>query len=424
MSIIKRKKQRRLASQNALANTSWPMIHCDPQGSKTSPYAGPTQEDTSVILAQLDSDVILMLSTPNAIYVQEAVNYVKAFHPETLELLATSPNLEAVFPFFAGGNLDEEGYLWFTANNRVARLSPDLSEVVWSELLEPSGQAYNTCCFLPDGNFLVTTSIAAHVLSSKLTDGTFKVISSLDLYSIMWNEEHVYPFSPIMPRPVSDEEGGLYFTSDGFMSKLFYDQETQTISPNVIWAVPHEERDASFNLSDAVVVSNRVYAAAIPQENNAMQVYSVDCTSGEVEGTCIPFPDAIGYISAHCVGAVPDKNMLIVICNTPDLTGGMAAVDATTMEVLWQALIAQIGASFCCSSVSNRGYLISTDPEDGMLKYWAINLDDGSQTVLHQYPSDVIPSASLASIGYDGRLYYPNPTPGLAMIQDTNNTNN
>jgi hypothetical protein len=116
--------------------------------------------------------------------------------------------------------------------------------------------------------------------------------------------------------------------------------------------------------------------------------------------------------------------MLIVICNTPDLTGGMAAVNATTMEVLWHSPIAQIGGAFCCSSVSNRGYIISRDPNDGMLKYWAINLDDGSQTVLHQYASDVDPNVSLASIGYDGKLYYPNPTPGFAMIQDINNTNN
>lgn len=418
MKTLRRKRRLKTDSQNGLANTTWPMIHCDPQGTKTSPNAGPISEDANVILAELSSDVILMISTPDVLYVQEAENYVKAFNPDTLELIATSPSLEATFPFFAGGTLDENGYLWFTANDRIARLSPDLSEVVWSESLEPSALAYNTCCFLPDGNLLVTTSLAAHIISPELVNGTFKIISSLDLGSITWNGEQVYPFYPIMPRPVSDEKGGLYFTSNGFMSKLIYDENTQRILPECVWAVAHGANDVSFNLSDAVLVSNSVYAAAKPGDTSAMNIYSVEKDSGKLTGICIPFPDAIGYTSAHCVGAVADKGILIVICNTPDLTGGMAAIDAETMELIWHAPIAVIGGAFCCSSVSNHAYIISRDPEDSLLKYWAINLDDGSQTVLHQNPSDVDPTVSLPSIGYNGTLYYPNPTPGFARITD------
>jgi len=418
MSIKLRKKRLKATTQDALASTTWPMIHCDPQGTKTSPNSAPTQAEAATITTDLDSDVILMLSTPELIYVQEAENYVKAFDPQTLELIATSPSLDATFPFFAGGTLDDSGYLWFTANNRIARLSPDLSEVVWSDTLEPSELPYNTCCFLPDGNFLVTTCLAAHVISSELTNGTFQVLSSLDLGALTWNGEQVFTYYPIMPRPVSDDQGGLYFTTNGFVSKLVYDEETQAVLPQVIWAVPHEERDLSFNLSDAVLVSNRVYAAAKPQDTNAMQVYSMENSLGGDVETCIPFPDAIGAISAHCVGAVADKEILIVICNTTDLTGGMAAVDATTMEIIWNVPMANIGGAFCCSSASNKAYIINRNPEDSMLKYWAIDLDDGTPTLLHQYYSDVDPSASLPAIGYNGRLYYPNPTPGLAMLQD------
>ncbi len=417
---VTRKNQKRLKTNDALADTSWPMIHCDPQGTKTSPYAGPSMKDAPTILAQLDSNVILMLSTPKVIYVQEAMNYVKAFDAETLDLLYTSPNLGATFPFFAGGSLDANGYLWFTANNRIARLSPDLSEVVWSEYFQPEDKAFNTCCFLPDGNLLATSSTAAHVIDPEINNGTFSVISTLNLSALTWNGQQVYTDIPIMPRPVRDDQNGLYFTSAGFVSKLEYDVSTQKILPNVIWAVPHNERADFFSLSDAVVVSSNVYAAAKPTDNYAMEVYRIDSTAGFVLGICTPFPEAIGYSSAHCVGAVSDKNILIVICETPDLTGGMAAVDATSMEVLWHAPLANIGGAFCCSASSNKAYIINRDPNDSMLKYWAIDLDNGETTILHQYPSDTDPAISLSSVGYEGRLYYPNPTPGFAMIQDSN----
>ena len=416
---VTKKNQKRLKTNDAMANTSWPMIHCDPEGTKTSPYLGPSMKDAPTILAELDSDVILMLSTPKVIYVQEAENYVKAFDAETLELLYTSPGLGATFPFFAGGSLGENGYLWFTANNQIARLSPDLSEVVWSERFEPENKAFNTCCFLSDGNLLVTCSTTAHVINPELKNGTFEVISTLDLSDLTWAGKQVYTDIPIMPRPVRDDQNGLYFTSTGFVSKLEYDESAQSIVPNVRWAVPHNERADFFSLSDAVVVDFNVYAAAKPTDNYAMEVYRIDIRSGEVLGICTPFPEAIGYSSAHCVGAVSDKNILIVICETPDLTGGMVAVDATSMKVLWHVRLANIGGAFCCSSSSNKAYIINRDPNDSMLKYWAIDLDNGETTILHQYPSDTDPAISLSSIGYEGRLYYPNPTPGFAMIQDS-----
>lgn len=411
-------KQQQRTSELSLAKTTWPMIHCDGHGSKSSPNSGPTQENAQAIFAQLDSDVILMLSTPDVIYVQEAINYIKAFNQKTLELINTSPSLDATFPFFAGGTLDNEGYLWYTANNRIARLSPSLNEVVWSERFEPSDVPYNTCCFLPDGNLLVTSCSAAHVVSPQLNEGTFKIVSSLDLSKITWKNQQVYPFYPVMPRPVVDNQGGLYFTSNGFVSKLFYNQKKQEIDANLVWAKPHKKSDASFNLSDAVLQLNYVYAAAKPQDDTAMQIYGFDKTTGEVLGTCIPFPKAIGASSVHCLGGVKEKNILIAICYTEDLSGGMVAIDATSLKVLWHTPIAVIGGAFCCSSVSNRAYIISRDPKDLLLKYWAINLDDGTKTILYQYPSDIDPAVSLSSIGYQGRLYYPNPSPGLTMIQN------
>ncbi len=413
-----KRKRKEVLNPDQLANTTWPMIHCDAQGTKTSPNSGPTQKDATTVLAELSTDVILMLSTKNRIYVQEAENYVKAFHPETLELMEQSESLEATFPFFAGGTLESNGNMWFTANNRVARLSPDLKEVIWSESFEPADLPFNTCCFLPDGNLLVTSCLAAHVISPELKNGTFEIISSLDLGALRWEGEQVFVYYPVMPRPVSDEDGGLYFSSNGFVSKLHYDSKSKSILPEILWAVPHDEDDVSFNLCDPVLVDSNVYAVAKPSDTEAMKVYSIDSTTGNLIGTCIPFPEAIGYVSAHTIGAVAEKNMLIVICQTPDLTGGMVGIDATTLNVLWQAPLANIGGAFCCSSVSNRAYIINRDSNDSMLRYWAIDLDNGAQTVLHQYPSDTDPSVSLASIGYDGRLYYPNPTPGFAMIQD------
>ena len=419
---ITKKNQNRQVTNDEMANTSWPMIHCDPQGTKTSPFAGPSMKDAPTILAKLDSDVILMLSTPKIIYVQEASNYVKAFDAESLELLYTSPSLGATFPFFAGGTLDANGFLWFTANNQVARLSPNLKEVVWSEHFEPENKAFNTCCFLSDGNLLVTCSTTAHVINPEIKNGSFEVISTLDLSELTWNGQQVYTDIPIMPRPVRDSQNGLYFTSTGFVSKLEYDESTQRILPHVIWAVPHNEKAEFFSLSDAVVVSSSTYAAAKPTDDYAMQVYRIDSNTGNVLGICTPFPEAIGNSSAHCVGAVSDKNILIVICEASDLTGGMAAVDATTMDVLWHAPIANIGGAFCCSESSNRAYIISRDANDLMLKYWAIDLDNGEMTILHQYPSTSDPTISLASVGYEGRLYYPNPTPGFAMIKDSLST--
>lgn len=415
--LMKRRKTREKSPYNQLADTSWPMIHCDPEGSKLSNFPGPEQDRAKLLQKEIDTDVILIIPTADYLYVQEAENFVRAYDPQSLQLLHEA-NLNATFPKLGGGTLDKEGYLWFTANNQVVRLSPDLSECIWSDAFPPARLPYNSCCFLPDGNLLVTSCAAAHVISSKLEDNSFRLISSLDLSALTFNGQKAFPFVPILPRPVMDESGNLYFSTISCICHLHYDQSTQRIAPELKWAFPVQAPDAAFNMADPILMNGKVYAAAIPGEAQPMHIYCLDKDTGALISSGTPFPNALQAGAAHTLGCIPEEDKVVVICNTENYTGGMAAMNGQSLEVLWHAAMAQIGAAFCMSKPSQRAYIIHYDAEAQLLQYSAINTNNGEMSLLSDYPSEIPPNVSLPSIGYDGRLYYPNPSPGFAMIED------
>ncbi len=393
--------------RNALATSAWPMIHGGPDGCKSSPLPAPTTGPVTIDRFAGSSASIVTTIDDGLIYLQAGIKFVYCFADDNLEQPIEQVELDASFPAVGGNTVDKEGHVFLTRFGRLMRFDRGLKNPVLSAKLAPADALYNAVGFLADGNLLVTSSTTAHVVSPNDDDGEMPVLSTTDLSQLTYNGKLLFAPIGFAPRPVYDSSTGVYFNSQDYLVKMTYMPQTAELATMASWAFRNPQPGGTFALSNPILVNDQVWTVSQPPADQPMQLFCLDSSSGEVLGQCTPFPMALGKFAAHTLGAVSDANVVVVICDTDDTSGGVVAIDSETMDTLWHFPLAQIGDAFVISEACGVVYIAAFDQAEEQIEIWAITLAEGEGTVLHREPSTRAPQSSLPCIGPGGDLFYP-----------------
>ena len=126
---------------------------------------------------------------------------------------------------------------------------------------------------------------------------------------------------------------------------VYYQQQANLIDCFAIddFSKPRKQVDlhASFPAVGGNIVDEKgrvyfqVWTISQPPADQPMQLFCLQASNGQLLGQCTPFPMALGQYSAHTLGAVPSADRVFAICNSSDDTGGVVALDSTTMDTVW-----------------------------------------------------------------------------------------
>lgn len=411
-----------------LADTAWPMIHCTSEGTKEAVGSAPVRLVEDVQFFDPGSDAlkngtasVLMPIGARYLYYQAAQNWIFALDPDDIRRPRFRFSTAGLgFPQVAGGVVDNEGHVWWTIENQIVRLDEDLSNPVYSEPMTPAKLGYNAVNIMPDGNLLAVCKLAAHIVSSRPKAGALPLLSSTNLQRI-FQLPLPTPQQPLIPRPVDDGKGNLYFCAGQTVCRLRYDARRQRLLPKPVWSFTTPLEVGIYAYADPVLINGRVWAitGSTGDTTSPMLLSCLDAETGAVRGQSMPFPTVLDSTTWHTLGGAPQMGLVIAICNTGnDDGGGVVAIDQETLDVVWRFPLKNIGEAFCLSEATGRVYISSMESDDGApLRFWAISLKTGQGTLLHERPSEEVPPNSLPSIGYDGNLYYPTPS-GLVKLQN------
>ena len=394
-------------NRSSLAQSAWPMIHCSPDGTKNGPLPGPVEGDVETQAFEGGTPPIVITVDDDYVYYQQQQNMIDCFKVDDFSKPIKSVNLQAAFPTVGGNVVDDQGRVYFTRFGNLIRFDPGLENPVVSEELAPADALYNGVGFMVDGNLLVTSQTFAHVVSPNAENGKLKVLSTTDLRESAY--EGVPTFAPrsFGPRPVYDDSGGVYFNGEHFIAKLNYFPQITQLAAMPLWAFRNPQVGGTFTLSNPILVNDQVWTISQPPADQPMQLFCLQTSNGELLGQNTPFPMALGQISAHTLGAVPKINRVFVICNTEDSSGGVVAIDSSTMDTLWHLPLPSLSEAFAISEASGRLYISALNADADKIEIWSIDIATGEGTVLADVPSTNPPAMSLPSLGPDGNLFYP-----------------
>lgn len=404
-----------------LSGTSWPMIHCRPEGTKNCPLPGPANTSPTSQFLQ-DVSVIIMVTGRDLLYLQPNADQLFCYAFNDLSKPVHRVEFGAQYPQVGGGVVDDQGNLWFTRNGNMVRFSEGLLDPIISETFTPTDAIYNGLGLMTDGNALITSTTWAHVLATSLNDaGGFSLLSSLNLTEVSYEGVNVFPDSgpKLASRPVYGDNDGVYMNSAEYLVKMRYDKENTRLDPQPVWALEDPQQNGRINLSNPILVNENVWAVSQPTQDQPMPVYCVSRDNGALIQTIVPFPQALGKYSDHTLGADPDRGLVFVICNDNAGKGGVAAINISNFDVAWRLPLNNISEAFGLSVPSGPLYISNQENEDAPFSVWAIALENGEGRIIYTREADGNPPPSLPSIGPDGNLYYPY-NDGLIRLQDKN----
>ena len=264
-----------------IASSDWPVIHQNNQSTKDTLMLGPEVLDESKVDEWLTFNTVLLLLGENYLYQQPGQDTsIYAYDPNNL---SAGPvfrvNLGASFPDVGGGIIDYSGNLWFNLQDRIVRLSEDLSSATYSEHMADTFPATvtpknNGMTLFSDGNILSTsTGKDAWLVSTAVNENNeFPVIIYFDFTQLQLNDEFILADeTQFSPRPVLNDNDEFIIMSESYMVKLRYDAELKTIDNNIIWAFRNPENNTSIQstiaISHAVIMADKTCAATGPLSN-------------------------------------------------------------------------------------------------------------------------------------------------------------
>lgn len=395
-------------SKDSLARSGWPMIHCTPAGTKKSLLPGPISDDVEIEHFQGESSSIVITIDDDLVYYQQAQNTIDCFSVDDFGKPLNTVDLNATFPAVGGNVVDREGHVYFTRFGQLIRFDRGLKNPVVSENLEPADALYNGVGFMIDGNLLVTSTRFAHVVSPRARKGgKLPVLSTTDLRQSAVDGVPTFASRMFGPRPVYDDQGGVYMNGLDYLAKLTYAPQITKLQTMPQWAFRCPQAGGNLTLANPMLVGDNVWTISNPPADQPMQLYCVAQNNGALVGQCTPFPTALGQTSAHTLGAVPSANLILAICDTADRSGGMVAIDSRTLDVRWRLPLSQISQAFAISEASGVAYISAWSADERRIDFLSIRLEDGQPTILTSVASDSAPPASLPSVGPGGNLFYP-----------------
>jgi hypothetical protein len=417
-----------------IASSDWPVIHQNNQSTKDNLTVGPEVLDQSKIDEWLTSNTVLLLLGENYLYQQPGQDTsIYAYDPNNLSAGPVfQVNLGVSFPDVGGGIIDDNGNLWFNLQDRIVRLSEDLSSPTYSENMEDTfpGTVFpknNGMTLFSDGNILSTsTGKDAWLVSTAINENNeFPVLAYFDFTQLQLNDEFILADeTQFNPRPVLNDNDEFIIMSESYMVKLRYDTELKTIDNNIIWVFKNPENSNSIQstigISHAVIMADKTCAATGPiTDAVTMKVYCVDSGSGVLLNEFEPFPNAPGARALHNLGGFRDTNSLVAIVN--DTTGngnaGVAVFDLTQNSQVGESVLFNfISESFVLAAGNQRIYLAKRDSLEEPFQILSIVVSTGEYTTIYESDASGPPRAGLGAVGEFG-LYFPTPE-GLVHIRN------